>query len=181
MHSCTGSVEKENDAALETTISPSSSPASEYTYMMIDNDDWNFGLQDVGTSDKLKTPKKTYKGKQIPAYGPNKIFYYYLSSIAIDYMTSFKENATEWCRVPKNTTNVKNKIIEVILQLRKPNDDGKLAIDQHRFLHIVYQQWGGAKAQANMTDSDKLRVFALIMTLSENFYILRQLSEGLFI
>ena len=96
-------------------------------------------------------------------------------------MISFKEHAAEWCRVPKNTTNVKNKIIEVLLQLRKPDDNGKLVIDQDRFLSIVYQQWGGPKAPANMTDSDKLRIFALIMSRAENFYILRQLSEGLLI
>ena len=77
-------------------------------------------------------------------------------------MTSFKESTTEWCRVPKNTTNVKSKIIEVILQLQTPNEDDKLVIDQDRFLHIVYQQWEGSKPQANMIDSDKLRYSLLL-------------------
>ena len=54
------------------------------------DDIWNERLQDRGCSkDELK--KKSYKGKQIPAYGtPENIIYYYdLASIAIDYIDAF--------------------------------------------------------------------------------------------
>ena len=117
MYSENEPVKEEHDVTLHTTASSSSSRVYKFSYMMIGEEDWNFQIQDAGTSNKSKMSNKTYRGKQIPPYGPNKIFYYQLSSITIDYMTSFKENAAEWCRVPKNTTNVKSKIIEVILQL----------------------------------------------------------------
>ena len=49
------------------------------------------------------------------------------------------------------------------------------------FLHILRNQWGGARQIANLTDIEKLCVFGLLMSLEQNDYILRCLSEGLFV
>ena len=51
---------------------------------------WQARIQDVGGSKEL-LPAKTYLGKQIPPYGPTKVYYYDLACIAIDYIASMKE------------------------------------------------------------------------------------------
>ena len=49
----------------------------------------------------MKMPKKCYWSKQIPTHGFNKIYYYHLTSIVIDYMVKFSEYNKEWDRVTK--------------------------------------------------------------------------------
>ena len=123
-------------------------------------------------------PAKTYFGKQIPPFGPHRVYYYDLSCIAIDYISGFKEEKKDWTRIPTNVADVKRKIIQVILAMRKKEETGYV-LCQTNFLTILCNQWGGAKQIANITDNDKLRVFGLLMSKERNDYILRQLSEGL--
>ena len=153
--------------------------SNQFSTIMIDDIEWNSRIQDIGTNDKKNMPQKSYKSKQISPYGPNKLYFYHLNAIAIDYITSFKNNPSQWSRVPLNQTNVKKIIIELVLELRSTDDTGVYEMDQLKFIEMVYKQWGGAKPPANITDSDKLRVLGLIMSRPENFYILQQLSEGL--
>ena len=85
---------------------------------------------------RSKTPK-SYRRKQIPKYGPNILFYVGLSSIAINYIISFKKDATLWNIIPKNTTDVKMKIIELLITLRKMSLNSKYVLDQLQFLHLL--------------------------------------------
>ena len=68
--------------------------------------------------------KKTYKESKIFSIGPKGglLYYYGLSSIAIDFGKAFKnakEMETGWTKVPQNLTEVKLKIIHSILSVRK--------------------------------------------------------------
>ena len=150
---------------------------SAFPLITIDTIEWNQRIQDVG-GDKQSMPAKTYKSKQIPPYGPNKLFYYGLSSIAIDYLIAFKNDTLGWSRIPKNMTDVKKKILELILSMRT-KDGVKFELDQERFLYLLHNQWGGTKRSSEVTCNDKLRVFGLIMNHESNKYILRRLSEGI--
>ena len=105
---------------------------SSFPLIAIDTIEWNQQIQDVG-GDKNSMPSKTYKSKQIPPYGPNKLYYYGLSAIAIDYLIAFKNDKLEWSRIPKNMTDVKKKILELILSMRT-KDGVKFELDQVRFL-----------------------------------------------
>ena len=140
---------------------------------------WESRIQDTGGSKEM-LPAKTYLGKQIPPYGPNKIYYYDLACIAIDYIGSMKEGKDVWSRMPRNVSDVKKRIIKVILTMRKYGDNG-YELCQTNFIGILHNQWGGARAIPNITDNDKLRVFGLLLSVEENDYILRRLSEGLYI
>ena len=76
-------------------------------------------------------------------------------------------------------TDVKMKIIELLLTTRKYDDDlNKYTLDQTRFINLLMSQWGGEKSIADIFDNDKLRVFGLIMLIERNKYILQRLSEG---
>ncbi len=59
---------------------------------------------------KEDRPKKTYKKKQINTGGPNKVYYYRLWTMAIDYIEDFKNNQKDRNRLNKNVTNKKTKI-----------------------------------------------------------------------
>ena len=57
----------------------------------IDDEEWSWRLQDGGCA-LSELPKKTYNKPKIPRYGPTEAprYYYDLTSIAIDYLKSFK-------------------------------------------------------------------------------------------
>ena len=82
-----------------------------YKDMEIDKRVWEQRLQDSGADDTTMKMSKTknYKRMQIPAFGPTHIYYVQLASIAIDYILKIKNDPQTWCRVPKNTTQVKKK------------------------------------------------------------------------
>ena len=63
--------------------------------------------------------------------------------------------------------------------LRKADDNGKFGLDQIMFLNLLFQQWGGKKVTAEVTDNDKLRLFGILMNVEMNKYILSRLSEGI--
>ena len=109
-------------------------PLDPFSKIRLIDSDFNSRIQDTGCLE-LSRGKKSYKNKKIPSYGPKEqpTYYYGLSSIAIDYMDSFRElkdSEAGWPRVPKNATNVMVKIIELLLKFRKMDDDGKFILSQ---------------------------------------------------
>ena len=134
--------------------------------MAIDKRVWEQRLQDIGIDENtMKISKsKNYKRMQIPAFGPTNIYYVHLASIAIDFILSIKNDPQTWCRVPKNTTQVKIKIIELLLTERKLDDSGRYVLCQQHFLRNLTTRWSGSKAISNIVDNDKLRVFGLLMS-----------------
>ena len=168
-------------SAEKTPSTNNKSPAQDgpYSYMLINSKEWEKRIQDAGVYVKGAMPNKCYRSKQIPAFGPNKKNYYHLTSIAIDYMQHFIDSPHDWLRVPKNVTNVKNKIIELLLSHRTTScDDSKFHLDQLRFVMLLNNLWGGEKIAAEMVGNDKLRVFGLLLGRESNKYILHRLSEG---
>ena len=86
---------------------------------IVPDDVWKSRLQDKGVS-KENLPNRAYHGVQIPASGTkdDPIYYYDLSCIAIDMIKAFYEQnriQTGWQKLPKNKTNVKNKILGRLL------------------------------------------------------------------
>ena len=117
-----------------------------YANVVIPVVEWNNRLQDMGcTKDELKI--KRYKGSLIPARGPkgSPIYYYHLASIAIDYVKNFKKEkdmGRGWNKVPKNQTDVKKKIVDRLLAMRKLSDSSrKYELDQNKLLDMLQNVW----------------------------------------
>ena len=87
---------EDTDDATPTVAAPPSTPSSEIdtsiSNVMIPLIEWNDWLQDRGCSIH-HLPKPTYKQSKIPPYGPKEksLYYYHLTSIAIDYIKNFKK------------------------------------------------------------------------------------------
>ena len=94
-------------------------------------------------------------------------------------MEYFKENAIGWNWLPKNATDLKTKILELLQIFRKRTDGGSYELDQDMFLNLLFENWGGRQALAQIVDNDKLRVFGLLLTIDKNKYILERLLEGI--
>ena len=120
----------------------------------------------------------------IPAYGPkeNKIFYYDLASIAIDYSKNFKkENELHrgWAKVPKNQTEMKTRIIERLLAMRKYNDNSKkYELDQDKLLVFLQNMWGQSSPNKVLHFNDRLRLFGILMTTPSNRPLFERLAKG---
>ena len=107
------------------------------------------------------------------------MYYFQLTCIAIDYMEYFKDNVSGWNRLPKNVTDLKSKILELLMTFRKRTETGSYELDQSMFINLLFENWGGRQAIAQIVDNDKLRVFGLLLTIAKNKYILERLSEGI--
>ena len=99
-----------------------------YSNIRIPEVEWIAWLQDVGCTKELLV-KKTYQQNKIPAYGPPDASLYFpqLAATAIDYAKNInkaKGDGKGWKRFPWNSSDVKVKIIEILLSLRRINNDG---------------------------------------------------------
>ena len=69
-------------------------------------------------------PKKRCKKAKILSLGPKdgeQLFYYHLTGLAVDYVKEMQQQQitnTAWFKVPKFLPNVKQKNVEIIVQLR---------------------------------------------------------------
>ena len=92
-----------------------------YLYVKLPNELWFDRIQDLGVEEK-KLPKKRYKGSKVISIGPNDedtLFYYDLTSIAVDYVKLMKGMNTEktgWQKLPVNLPNVKKKLLRLSYQ-----------------------------------------------------------------
>ena len=82
-----------------------------------------------------------------------------------------------WAKLPKNKTNVKVKIVERLLALRKTKDD-EYVLDQSRIIGILSNVWGSVRPAATIHHNDRVRVFGIVMTIEENRYMYQRLAEG---
>ena len=95
---------------------------------------WYIRLQDKGC-DKNKLPKLTYNKNKILGVGPlgEEVYYYGLSAIAIDYskiLANKKDLGQGWAQLPKNRTQIKDKLVHRLLAMRKLGGDGKYKLLQ---------------------------------------------------
>ena len=157
---------------------------SSFASVRIPTEEWKRRLQDGGCA-KSALKKKTYQKNKIPGYGPVEcpIFYYDLTSIAIDWMKSFKNEhllGRGWNKIPKNPTDVKMKIIERLLAMRKYNPNtGSYELEQSVLLGQLENVWGYAQPSTQLHHNDRLRLFGLLMTLPHNLAAYTRLGEGI--
>ena len=159
-------------SSLPSTTSPNASSlpstetsTNEYANVRLQDDLWNQRIQDSGSTLE-NLPKKHYKRSKIPAIGPKEspMYYFYISSIAIDYLNTFtkeKELGRGWKKVPINKTDGKNKIINILLALRKQDTNGIYILDQCRVLSMLSNVWGGKNSgnDTTMHHNDRIRIY----------------------
>ena len=143
---------------------------------------WHSRTQDKGV-EKAQLSKKTYRQYKVTSSGPEGegLYYYGLSCIAIDLMKVFypqKEMGLGWTKLPVNKTNVKNKIIDRILALRRLDDDGKYIIDQKHFIGQLENVWGAGAIDTAPHHNDRVRLFGIIMTIPSYRETYQKLAEG---
>merc|ERR1740124_29560 len=133
---------------------------------------WCLRIQDAGCMNEYM-PKKTYLQFQIPPIGPpeQKYYYYGLTSISIDYIKSFQNECKigcGWGRLPKNRTDVKVKIVEILMALQKCQYDGRYTLSQDHLLIMRSNIWGRSNPVASIHSNDRVRVYSIVMSISAN-------------
>ena len=148
----------------------------------LDNELWFARIQDPGGK-KECLPSQRYKMSKIISIGPNEndvLFYYDLTSIAVDYvklMRTMQSNQSGWIKLPVNLPNAKKKIVEIILQMRVMSNN-EWHYDQIRLINQLHGMWGNDNSSHSVHHNDKLRLFGLIMTLEENRPMFERLACG---
>ena len=69
-------------------------------------------------------------------------------------------------KLPKNKTDIKVKIIEWLLVMRKIINE-QYVLDQSRTIGILSNVWGSIKSVALMHHNDQFRAFSIVMTIEE--------------
>ena len=178
-------------SSLPSTTSPNASSlpstetsTNEYANVRLQDDLWNQRIQDSGSTLE-NLPKKHYKRSKIPAIGPKEspMYYFYISSIAIDYLNTFtkeKELGRGWKKLPINKTDGKNKIINILLALRKQDTNGIYILDQCRVLSMLSNVWGGENSgnDTTMHHNDRIRIYGLVMSMDIHRGMFQRLAEG---
>ena len=141
---------------------------------------WSMRLQDTGcTKESLK--KSTYRQNKIPAYGPSQLYFLLLAATAIDFVKAINKEKVEgagWKWFPRNSSDVKLKIIEILLSLRKLNSENEYQLEQNVILRMMDNQWGENNQSQKTEDNDKLRLFRLLFH-ENNSDKLHRLSVGI--
>ena len=168
-------------STLYSTLPPPSIEKSPdpYSTIRIADDIWCKRLQDIGCM-KESLPKATYRQHKIPAYGPYETYYYDLSSIVIDFIKNINRDKNEglgWNRFPKNMSDIKVKLIGILLELRITNSDNLYNLDQTGFIAKMETMWGADSTSASLEDNDKLRLIGLLF-LERNSDKLYRLAQG---
>ena len=72
------------------------------------------------------------------------MYYYGLSAIAIDYskmLANKKDLDQGWAQLPKNKTQVKDKLMHRLLAMRKLGYDGKYNLLQSQLINMCESAW----------------------------------------
>ena len=149
---------------------------------LIPDELWHIRLQDKGCA-KEKLPKQTYNKNKILGVGPlgEEVYYHGLSAIAIDYskiLANKKDLDQGWAQLPKNKTQVKDKLVHRLLAMRKLGGDGKYKLLQSQLINMCESVWGKAAVDTVPHHNDRTRVFGIVMTLSENREMYHRLGAG---
>ena len=143
---------------------------------------WATLLQDKGTSEKDDIPANTYCRSKIPGVGPkgHEVYYFDLTSLAIDILSNMKlENdlGRGWSKVPKNKTDAKIKLVQVIISKRQIIED-KYHLDQTMVMIMRSTMWRAARPVNILDHNDHVRVFGIVMSIPENKEIFGRLANG---
>ena len=83
-----------------------------------------------------------------------------------------------WSKIPKNATNIKMKIVQIILSQRIEESDNTFNLCQDRLARNLFSVWGSSSCGQAMHYNDKLRLFGLIMSIPDNRPMFQRLAEG---
>ena len=119
------------EKAINTSIS-----STETNGNLIPVDLWNQRIQDEGCAQDA-LPSSHYLRNKIISVGSDtdQLFYFHLTAIAVDFAKIMKESKdinSGWDTIPKNNTQIKEKIVERLLSLRTLEEGGKYVLDQSR-------------------------------------------------
>ena len=114
---------------------------------------------------------KCYKQTEILSVGPedHAMQFYHLTTIAVDYVKIIQSEKAQnrGCdKIPKNTTSVKKKIVDIILSQQMLHDN-KYALSQGLLVGNLYSLWGSASSSEVMYHNYKLRLFDIFQRLTE--------------
>jgi len=147
--------------------------------IMINDTEWNKRIQDNGCRVEELLMKR-YKQAKILSVGPQNTFYYYLTAIVVDYVKSMQHQKTQghgWSKLPKNVSNVKLKILNIILSSREEINNIYI-LSQHQVVDILNSVWGTGSASPGIHENDRNRVFGLIMSVEDKRPLYERLVEG---
>lgn len=157
-------------------------PVTNYLDIKLADELWVARIQDSGVEEDC-LPRKRYKMSKIISIGSNEedmLFYYDLTSIAVDYVKHMKLKNTDktgWLKLPVNLPNVKKKIVETIVAMRILVNN-KYHYDQDRLVNQLHGMWGNDNVSVSVHPNDKLRLFGLIMSIEENRPLFERLACG---
>ena len=82
--------------------------------------------------------------------------------------------------MPVNKTDGKNKIINILLALRKVDTNGTCFLDQGRVLSMLSNVWGGENSgdDSAMHHNDRIQVYGLVMSIDIHRGIFQRLAKG---
>ena len=113
--------------------------------------------------------------------GDKKLYYYDLTAIAVDFskeMRQAKEDGVGWDRLPKNNTQIKERIVERLLAMREVNSDGCFILSQAAIVSMFHTIWGGDNIDSSPHHNDRLRIFGILMTQPDYRDHIQRLTEG---
>ena len=172
-----------NNASIPHDIERESNSGIDFSNVEIPREEFKKRIQDKGCA-KAELKVKRYKGSMIPAYGPkeDKTYYYDLASIAIDYSKNFKkecELGRGWGKVPKNQTEMKTRVIERLLAMRKFDESKKeYELEQGEVLTFLHNMWSQGAPSKVLHHNDRLRLFGILMSIPGNRAYFERLALG---
>ena len=84
-----------------------------------------------------------------------------------------------WKKLPKNPTQIKDKIVSTIMALRSQRDDGSYNLCQKRFVNCLQNVWGASAVDLTPHPNDRIRLFGIIMTLPRMRAYFERLCDGI--
>ena len=79
----------------------------------------------------------------------------------------------------QNPTDIKTKIVERLLSMRKMNEQSKkYELDQNRLLDMLSNVWGQAQPKNVIHFNDWLRLFGILMSIPSNRPLCERLTAG---
>ena len=102
------------------------------------------------------------------AIGPkgNKLFYYHLTTIVVDMNKIICDqfHSSGWRKIPKNSTQVKEKVVERLLALQQRGPYGSFVLEQKSIILFLKQILGTNSISLGPHPNDRVRLYGILMT-----------------
>ena len=72
-----------------------------------------------------------------------------------------------WKNLPRNKTDIKIKIVQRLLAMRKLVDE-RYMLDQNNFMEMIASTWGGNSPTLTVHHNDCVWFFGIVMIIDEN-------------